>query len=145
MKSVHKIHFPPQVSVQKQLSQYFWNQRRTSKALGTSGPHRANPTSKKHELPLQKRMMKLLKEERLNFFPLLRRGLCLHQHIQILWETHWDIDVQLFKSPPGYLMYYFFLMYSFFFIWSEVFWAVLVRFRPTIRVVLHLYRERTME
>ena len=47
MKSVHKIHFSPQVSIQKQLSQYFRNQRRTSKALGTSGPHRGNPTSKK--------------------------------------------------------------------------------------------------
>ena len=42
-----KYIFPPQISVQKQISQYFRNQRRTSKALGTSGPDRGNPTSKK--------------------------------------------------------------------------------------------------
>ncbi|KAK2557451.1 hypothetical protein P5673_020181, partial [Acropora cervicornis] len=41
------------------------------KSLGTSGPHRGNPASKKHEFPLQNRMMKLLKDETLNFFPLL--------------------------------------------------------------------------
>ena len=35
--------------------------------------------------------------------------------------------------------------YVFFSIWSEVYWALVVRFRPTIPVVLQLYKERTME
>ena len=44
MKSVHKIHI---FSPSGLSSKAFWNQGRTSKAFGTSGPHRGNPTSKK--------------------------------------------------------------------------------------------------
>ena len=39
---------------------------------------------KNQESPLQKWMMKLLKDKTLNFFPLQRRGICHQQHTQIL-------------------------------------------------------------
>ena len=85
MKSVHKIHFFPLRSQFKSNSVSISGIRGgPQKPWGHLVHTEEIQLQKKLEFPLQKRMMKLLKDETLNFFPLLRSGLCHQQHIQIL-------------------------------------------------------------
>ena len=85
MKSVHKIHFPPFRSHYKSnLVSISEIRGGPQKPLGHLVHTEEIELQKKRVFPFQKRMRKFLRDEALNFFPLLRRG--HQQHMQILWK-----------------------------------------------------------